>query len=356
MFKSSIFILSFLICLVSFHSCNAKTEKKAFVIENVEGKIMLKSEDITLPSDKEQCIDYIVKNISLDTIAYLSRGVGAAGIPTLQYNLADTLLTIASENQLQEIAMNHESVVVRAAIFNALIRKYPHAAVEVAIHGLYDFTPVKTMSGCIEDIDTLSMLRVHAIVLNKEYYHINDNDYNRLDSILLFSRITKKMDSYGKLYKKLNPTPGYYQRLLSLYDKSSYTTPIIAIAKYHKAEDRKRMMELFQYVGYKKSDGLDDALQAISEWPDNAYKSYVQSVAKHFLKNKVGFTEDLYSALMCYEEKWVSPLIEASMYDYYSQWNLYSAYKDNPRPYYRELFNKCCPSYKDDKELQANSK
>ena len=60
MFKSSIFILSFLICLVSFHSCNAKTEKPAFVIENVEGKIMLKSEDITLPSDKEQCIDDIV--------------------------------------------------------------------------------------------------------------------------------------------------------------------------------------------------------------------------------------------------------------------------------------------------------
>jgi hypothetical protein len=286
----------------------------------------------------------------------LSCGVGAAGIPTVQYNLADTLLTIASEKQLQEIAMNHKSVVVRAAIFNALIRKYPHAAVEVAIHGLYDFTPVRTMSGCIKDIDTLSMLRVHAIVLNKEYYHINDNDYNRLDSILLFSKITKKMDSYGKLYKKLNPKPYYYQRLLSLYDKSSYTTPIIAIAKYHKAEDRKRMMELFQYVGYKKSDGLDDALQAISKWPDNAYKSYVQSVAKHFLKNKVGFTEDLYSALMCYEEKWVSPLIEASMYDYNSQWNLYSAYKDNPRPYYREMFNKCCPNYKDDKELQANSK
>ena len=72
-----------MICLVSFHSCNAKTEKTAFVIENVEGKIMLESEDITLPSDKEQCIDYIVKNISLDTIAYLSSGVGAAGIPTI---------------------------------------------------------------------------------------------------------------------------------------------------------------------------------------------------------------------------------------------------------------------------------
>ena len=36
------------------------------------------------------------------------------------------------------------------------------------------------------------------------------------------------------------------------------------------------------------------------------------------------------------------------MGEYNSAWNLYSAYKDNPRPYYRELFNKCCKNYKDD--------
>ena len=148
------------------------------------------------------------------------------------------------------------------------------------------------------------MLRVHSIILNKEYYHINDNDYNRLDSVLLFSEITKKMDSYGRLYKNLTPKPHYYQRLLDLYDKSSYTAPIIAIAKYHKKEDKKRIIELLQYAGCDKSKGLNDALQAISEWPDKDYKMYVLSVAKHFLKNKLTFTEELYSALMCYEEKW----------------------------------------------------
>ena len=346
----NIFIL--LLSVICLFSCRLKSETD-------DGIVYVYAKDVksvSLPKDREQCIDAIIEYISADTIVYLTKGVGYSGEPTTQYYLADTLLTIASEGQLKDFSLKHPSAIVRAAVFNALIRKYPHAAVEVAIQGLYDFTPVGTMSGCIEDIDTLSMLRVHAIVLNKEYYHINDNDYNRLDSVLLFSEITKKMDSYGKLYKKLNPKPDYYQRLLSLYDKSSYTTPIIAIAKYHKKEDKKRIIELLQYVGCNKSESLDDALSAISEWPDNAYKSYVQSVAKHFLKNKVGFTEDLYSALLCYEEKWVTPLIEASMYDYNSQWNLYSAYKDNPRPYYREMFNKCCPNYKDDNELQATCK
>ena len=274
MFKSSIFVLTLLICLVSFNDDKDKKERSALFLRKIQEKALFEKGGINLPSNKGECIDYIVNIISSDTIAYLTRGVGAAGMPTIQYVLTDTLLNMASEKQLQETAMNHKSAVVRAAIFNALVRKYPHAAVEVAIQGLHDFTPVEVMRGCIIGTDTLSQLRIHSLIINKEYYHINDNDYNRLDSVLLFSEITKKMDSYGKLYKKLTPKPHYYQRLLDLYDKSSYTIPIIAIAKYHKAEDRKRMMELFQYVGYKKSDGLDDALQAISEWPDNAYKNY----------------------------------------------------------------------------------
>ena len=348
MFKSSIFALTLLICLVSFNDDKDKKERSALFLRKIQEKALFEKGGINLPSNKGECIDYIVNIISSDTIAYLTRGVGAAGMPTLQYTLTDTLLTIASEKQLQEIAINHKSAVVRAAIFNALVRKYPHAAVEVAIQGLHDFTPVEVMRGCIIGTDTLSQLRIHSLIINKEYYHINDNDYNRLDSVLLFSEITKKMDSFGKLYKKLTPKPHYYQRLLDLYDKFSYTTPIIAIAKYHKEEDKKRVIELLQYAGCDKSKGLNDALQAISEWPDKDYKMYVQSVAKHFLKNKVTFTEELYSALMCYEEKWVSPLIEKSMGEYNSEWNLYSAYKDNPRPYYRELFNKCCKNYKDD--------
>ncbi len=348
MLKKSIFILTLLVCLVSCNNGKNKEEQRSLFIEYAEGKVLLKKEGITLPLNKEKCVDYIINIISSDTIAYLTRGVGSAGIPTLQYTLTDTLLTIASEKQLQEIAINHKSAVVRAAIFNTLIRKYPHAAVEVAIQGLHDFTPVRAMSGCERYIDTLSVLRVHSIILNKEYFHINENDYNRLDSVLLFSDITKKMYPFGKLYKKLTPKPHYYQRLLNLYDKSSYTAPIIAIAKYHKKEDKKRIIELLQYAGCDKSKGLNDALQAISEWPDKDYKMYVQSVAKHFLKNKVTFTEELYSALMCFEEKWVSPLIEKSMGEYNSEWNLYCAYQDNPRPYYRDLFNKCCKNYKDD--------
>lgn len=304
MFKSSIFVLTLLICLVSCNNGKNKEEQQSLFIECLEGKDLLEKEGINLPSDKEKCVDYIINIISSDTIAYLTRGVGYSGVPTVQYTLTDTLLSIASEKKLQEIAIHHKSAVVRAAIFNTLIRKYPHAAVEVAIQGLHDFTPVRAMSGCERYIDTLSVLRVHSIILNKEYYHINDNDYNRLDSVLLFSEITKKMDSYGRLYKNLTPKPHYYQRLLDLYDKSSYTAPIIAIAKYHKKEDKKRIIELLQYAGCDKSKGLNDALQAISEWPDKDYKMYVQSVAKHFLKNKLTFTEELYSALMCYEEKW----------------------------------------------------
>lgn len=346
----NIFIL--LLSVICLFSCRLKSETD-------DGIVYVYAKDVksvSLPKDREQCIDAIIEYISADTIVYLTKGVGYSGEPTTQYYLADTLLTIASEGQLKDFSLKHPSAIVRAAVFNALIRKYPHAAVEVAISGLRDMTPLRTMSGCIKGIDTLSMLRVHYIIINKEYFHINDNDYNRLDSVLLFSEITKNMYSYGQLYKNLTPQPHYYQRLQDLYDKSSCTAPIIAIAKYHKKEDKKRIIELLQYVGCNKSESLDDALRAISEWPDKDYKKYVQSVAKHFLKNKETFTEELYSALMCYEEKWVSPLIERSMGEYNSEWNLYCAYKDNPRPYYREMFNKCCPTYKDDNELQATCK
>lgn len=334
-------ILILLFSVICLFSCRGKSEAD----DGIRYAKDVKSA-VSLPKDRQQCIDAIIKYISTDTIAYLTEGIGYAGEPTTQYWLADTLLTIASEGQLKDFAMKHPSAIVRAAVFNALIRKYPHAAVDVAISGLKDMTPLMTMRGCCKDQDTLSMIRVHAIVLNQKYYDISDVDYDRLDSVVLFSNAVKRLDSFGRLYQYIAPKPQYYQRLLSLYDESSYTGPIVALAKYKKVEVKDLMKKLINVENKERND-LENALLAVSIWPDESFKKWVRNVAQRLLDKKENFPSALYMALMAYEGKWVKSMIEASLYDLSAEWNLYEAYEENPRPYYKALFDKHCARYKD---------
>lgn len=297
-----------------------------------------------LPKGTLERMRAIVKSISKDSIVYLSKH-SWVGKLTKQYEYANHLSSIASSWQMKRIALKHPSAVVRAAVFNALLRKDSGAAVDVAISGINDTTMVQILSADIEGYEHLNVLRINALLINKDFYKVSDRDYDRLDSVVLFSKSVKRFDAYGHLYSDMMPKPQYYKRLKSLYNDETYTSPIVAIVKYNNEESKDMLTDLLDLEGTRHSMNLCNALEAISKCPDIRYKPYVQKIANSFLRQKVDFPVELYSALMSYEEQWTVTLIDSSMADNNPEWNFYYAYKKHPRTYFKAIYDKYCSRY-----------
>lgn len=310
------------------------------------------SAQINLPKNIDQRVDTILKIIEQDSIIYLTKGVGIGGSPTVQYELAEHLKDNISSERLKQIALTHPSAVVRGAVFNALLRKDAHAAVEVAIEGIEDMTHFLTQSGCCISDDTLSIMRVHYIILNSKYYHVPEKDLERLCEVVLYSKDVKRLDTYGHLYKVLNPKEEYYDRLKLLYDKVKYPEPLIALCKYGK-EDKMIVLDIIKSYTTKFDRLLSTALCAIVMNPDMRYKPYLQQIGNNFINKKNEFPESLYAALMTIEEPWVVQMIDSSINDIRNdykrannRWNLYEAYSEHPVPYFKEVYDKHCKRYK----------
>lgn len=340
----------FVLLISLFFSCTSQQKEKLNDEDTNVYNYSLSKEDIqdsiaALPKSTLDRIKTIVNRISLDSTVYISDIEGYAGHPTIQYEYANHLLGIASSSQLKRIAIKHSSVVVRAAVFNALLRKDASAAVDVSIAGINDTTYVNTIRVDLEDCEHLNELRINTLLINKDYYNISDDDYDRLDSAVLFSKKVKKLDAYGNLYSGMKPKSQYYKRLNSLYNDENYTGPIVALIKYNNEESKDMLTDLLDLEGTRCSINLCNALEAISLCPDTRYKSYVQKIANSFLKHKKNFPEQLYSALMAYEEQWTLALIDSSMKNYSSEWDLYYAYKKHPRSYYKAVYDRYCSRY-----------
>ena len=78
--------------------------------------------------------------------------VGIAGIETEQYNLFEKLKHISSENELYELT-NHESPIIRAYAFTALIDQNSPKAIDVLVKNQFDTTLIHIQFGCVGDFD-----------------------------------------------------------------------------------------------------------------------------------------------------------------------------------------------------------
>lgn len=326
-------------------TCVADTE-----ITEIEPAYGQNPETIELPENIEMRVDTILNLISQDSVVYLTEGVGFGGEPTTQYMLANHLKDIVSPKRLQKIALSHPSAVVRAAVFNALIRKDPHAATEVAIQGIEDMTIVVTMSGCCVTDDTLSILRVNQILINSDYYHVSEADLEQLCEVVLFSKDVERLDAYGDLYEVLTPKAEYYERLNQLFDKESYTAPLLALVKYGKKEDKALVLELLKSADNRHVQ--NDALRAVRMQPDRCYEPYLRAMGSRYLKGKANFSRFFYAALMTIEEPWVEQMIDSSISgirnehkQMNNQWELYSAYQEHPVPFFKKVYDKHCKRY-----------
>ena len=298
-------------------------------------------------SDSSNVIKMEVE-VSFDT----SRRVGVGGEPSPQWKKSDSLSVHASTNDLIRLASKHEDKIERLIAFRALLMQNPHEAVNFAIAEIEDTTIVYTRSGCLGADDRMSNVRIEMIQKDRGNYKVTKEDSERLDSTFLFSDNVLKFYYFYDLCHKLPAKPEYESRLRQLYKHDNDV--LIALARYHREEDKQEIIHLLSEMDNKDLDSYDDTirtvLDAVAAWPSPSFKQLVRHACQKIFskENSEYFSRSAFGALMAYNDRWSYNMIEKVLSkdkqrdkDYsLIPWDFHKAYEVNPQPLFKPLIKK----------------
>ncbi len=269
-----------------------------------------------------------------------------------QWKKSDSLYIHASIQELVQLASKHNNKIERLVAFRALLRKEPHEAVNLAISEIEDTTIVSVSDGMCAEKNVLSNVRIGMIQYKRTKNNVSVVDSIRLDSAVLFSANSAKFYYSKDLFHRLPAKPEYEQRLRQLYKQDCCA--LIALARFHKKEEKREISRLLSQLEYKDSWSYHDTIRAIMDavavWPSPSYKQQVRQVCRNILSKKDAYcySESTSGALMAYNDRWGYNLIDKMMLkakqkdsDYYL-WlcDLHEAYNNHPYPRFKPLIKK----------------
>ncbi|MBQ9222807.1 MAG: hypothetical protein IJ166_03650 [Prevotella sp.] len=309
--------------------------------------VLLQSCEDKKISDSSNVIKMEV-DVSFDT----SRRVGVGGEPSPQWKKSDSLSVHASTNDLIRLASKHEDKIERLIAFRALLMKNPHEAVNFAIAEIEDTTIVYTRSGCLGADDRMSNVRIKMIQSDREDYKVTKEDSARLDSTFLFSDNVLKFYYFYDLCHKLPAKPEYERRLRQLYKYNKEV--LIALARYHREEDKQEIIRLFSEIGNKDlrfhNDTIRTLFDAVAVWPSPSFKQQVRHVCQKIFEENAAqvHIRNAFDVLVAYNDRWSYNFIDKTLskaklkekcyFDFC--WDFQKAYEDNPRPLFKPLIKK----------------
>lgn len=265
-----------------------------------------------------------------------------------QWKQSDSLYRNATTEELVNLASTSKEPVKRLISFRALLWKNPHEAVNLVISEIDDSAIVYISNfGCGTE-DRVSNVRIFMVQNNRKDYNVTKEDSMRIDSALLFSDNAPLYDCTYSLYKELSAKPEYEARLRQLYKRD--IRAIVALAKFHKDEDKQAFRNLLSQAIYKNSwefsDTIRATLLAVSAWPDKSFVPSVQKICKNIFfssQKSYGYEEPAFSALIAYDEQWSYKMIEKALSkpkEFDACLCFEYAYEKNPLPRFKPLYKK----------------
>ena len=271
------------------------------------------------------------------------------GSVSKQWLLSDSLSEHATIEEIEKLATINDDPIKRLIAFRALLSKYPHEAVNLAISHIEDTTIVSTSDGVCGEEDRVSNIRI--CMLHNNRYHVSEEDLVRLDSAMLYSANISKYGYSYWLYQYLPAKLKYEDRLRQIYKQDPWA--LVALAKYKREKDKQKIIRLFSLARDKESMNirgtLSAALHSVVFWPDTAFKPFVQQGCQRIMNDRYGNFEVAFRVLIAYNEQWSYDMVEKALADAkqkkrddfgYLVLNFHNAYKDNPRPLFKQLIEK----------------
>lgn len=222
--------------------------------------------------------------------------------------------SICNDEQLIQLVNDKKNAPpVRVTAFAALVRRGYEGIEKMVLDNYMDTASLTVWSydyGCSEHVGSIFLRYA-------DMGNISPDDSIKNVSLALF---TPDIPVYtylqGKAEKMQPKDERHYLRFHELYAKEPSQGLLRAIARYHNPKD-------LEFIGrelkdYKK-DGKENvhvisALESISEWPHDYFKSQIRELCNDIQNDRIGATfivpEILVKAIMAYDKSWAYPFLD----------------------------------------------
>ena len=265
-----------------------------------------------------------------------------------QWIKSDSLYAHASVAELIQLASKHKDAIERLIAFHALLMKDSHEAANLTISEVDDITLVGTSDGFCGQAESVSDIRISMMLGNRVRSKVTIEDSIRIDSAILYSVNSSKLNYTYKLYQELPAKPENEGHLRQLYKQDKRA--LIALARYHKEQDKQEIIRLLSKIEHDRAfdyrDTVPIVFDAIAVWPSASFKVPIQYVCKRLVDE--GGVLFPFEALISYNTRWSYNVIDQALStskkknkDYFSYcWHFHLALEQNPHPLYKPLLKK----------------
>jgi hypothetical protein len=208
---------------------------------------------------KSEAMQAVRENRSFHTI----RKGGTIKEVSPQWIRSDSLYAHASVAELIQLASKHKDAIERLIAFRALLMKDPHEAANLTISEVDDITLVGTSDGICGMEEYVSDIRLNMMQYNRERRKISIDDSVRIDSAVLYSANSSKLNYTHELYQKLQAKPEYENRLRQLYKQDKRA--LIALTKYHKEQDKQEIIRILSKIEHDRVGDYRDTVRIVFE-------------------------------------------------------------------------------------------
>ena len=261
----------------------------------------------------------------------LSRGIGAAGRRSEQFDYADQLRRHTTVEQLVEIANTDTSRITRLWAYRILLKKADKQVFDILKQALKDTTYVELMSGCSRFEEHYN--RAAISVYRYDGYELKLSNQLRfsLDSLVFFGYMKNKGFENG-LLMDFKPHKIYYATVIEEADKGNYAI-LPLLAQYKNPNDRQRINKLLKAL--LKEDGICsyEACDAISNWNDPAFEWYAKAACQATIKQEYYDADEVLQLLCAYPAPWSYQILKKLL----TQKGDYS-YSDTAKDYLTERY------------------
>lgn len=237
---------------------------------------------------------------------YEGRYEGRTGDTTEQWHYFTEFSKRYSENELIQLC-NDQNPVIRSLAFQALADNCSFKVYDILIDHLSDTTEFGRFYGCLSGTDRVTDNFLDAVGYDKETptkYNLTDEQFNYIDSILLF-RDEIKMKSFLSgielrsrhyMLERLKPVPQFYERVREIAKDGVYEA-LPLLAKYKNPADTSI------FIGYLLDDEFSDRGRTMTIYVRKAIRyfphpSFYPILKKQLIK-EVG-TNAIWDGIECY--------------------------------------------------------
>lgn len=259
--------------------------------------------------NSEQRLQNAIENIGNEG-AFMSSGVGIAGIKPSVYINYERVLALASPDQLRQL-INDERPAVRIYGFQGMVETNHPETFQAFRQLLPDTTSLMTMGGCIISSGRINSLAANLLTSEyskSDFYQLKGHNRIVFDSLLLFSG-QLPLERWTNSLETVAPVDQHYEAIKKLALDSNSMSAQLGLANFQREEDIGFFLSNFNI---SQPHLYSQTMEVIFRFPHPSFLKFLKSAQLELSQPTDDYYDftDLYLALFQYPPETVKFFVE----------------------------------------------